>query len=115
MSEVGDVCWYLYGLCGALEDVTPETVAEDGHEDPEEEGGGLLAAVGPLCGAVKKWSRGDSDWAVFGPRVRTHVSRVLRRVARASPVPLAAAMRANIAKIESRRQRGVVRGDGGNR
>ena len=112
------MCWYLYGLCGALAYVTPETLAEDGYEEEEEEeeeGGGLLAAVGPLCGAVKKWSRGDSDWAVFGPRVRTHVSRVLRRVARASPVPLAAAMRANIAKIESRRQRGVVRGDGSNR
>ena len=107
-SEVGDVCWYAYGLCQSLEDVTP--VPSDGDDDTD-----LLGAVGRLCGSIKKWSRGDQDWAVFRPRVQGHVSQLLAVVTRVSPVTLDTAMRSNIQKIRSRRERGVVRGDGSNR
>ena len=107
-SEVGDVCWYAYGLCQALEDVTPVPGDDDGDTD-------LLGAVGRLCGSIKKWSRGDQDWAVFRPRVQGHVSQLLGVVTRVSPVSLESAMRSNIEKIRSRRERGVVRGDGSNR
>ena len=107
-SEVGDVCWYAYGLCQALEDVTPVPSDDDGDTD-------LLGAVGRLCGSIKKWSRGDKDWEVFQTRVHTNVSHVLATVARHSPVSLEEAMRKNIEKIQSRRERGVVRGDGNNR
>ena len=106
MSEVGDVCWYAYGLCQSLEDVTP--VPDDDDTD-------LLGAVGRLCGSIKKWSRGDQDWAVFRPRVQAHVSQLLGVVTRVSPLTLETAMRSNMEKIRSRRERGVVRGDGSNR
>ena len=109
MSEVGDVCWYAYGLCQALEDVTPvPSDDDDGDTD-------LLVAVGRLCGSIKKWSRGDQEWTVFRPRVQGHVSHLLGVVRRVSPVSLEIAMRSNIEKIRSRRERGVVRGDGNNR
>ena len=108
-SEVGDVCWYAYGLCQALENVTPVPIDDEGGNTD------LLGAVGRLCGSIKKWSRGDQDWAVFRPRVQGHVSQLLGVVTRVSPVSVEAAMRSNIEKIRSRRERGVVRGDGSNR
>ena len=106
-SEVGDVCWYAYGLCQSLEDVTPVPSDDDDTD--------LLGAVGQLCGSIKKWSRGDQEWTVFRPRVQSHVSQLLGVVTRVSPVTLETAMRSNIEKIKSRRERGVVRGDGSNR
>ena len=107
-SEVGDVCWYVYALCQSLEDVRPVPDDKTGSDD-------LLAGVGRLCGSIKKWSRGDQDWAVFRPRVQGHVSQLLAVIRRLSPVSLETAMRSNVEKIRSRRARGVVRGDGSNR
>ena len=109
VSEVGDVCWYVYGLCQSLEGIVPEVKTDEQDEDE------LLSVCGKLCGSIKKWSRGDKDWDVFQTRVQNNVSHVLATVARHSPVSLEEAMRKNIEKIQSRRERGVVRGDGNNR
>ena len=108
VSEVGDICWYVYGLCQSLEEIVPEVKTDNKDND-------LLSVCGKLCGSIKKWSRGDKDWDVFQTRVQTHVSCILATVARHSPVSLEEAMRKNIEKIQSRRERGVVRGDGNNR
>jgi len=118
VSEVGDVCWYLYGLCQSLENVKPEHIlkndinCDDTKDDIDED---LLSVVGSLCGSIKKWSRGDQEWEQFQPRIQLNVSRVLAVINKLSPVPLEEAMKKNIEKIQSRRQRGVVRGDGNNR
>ena len=98
VEKTGDICWYIYGLCGSLEGVTPETVEDDGFELFDDD---QLSVLGPLCGTIKKWSRGDQDWAALRPRVQANVSRALRHLADKSFVPLDTAMRANIAKMRS--------------
>ena len=111
VGEVGDVCWYVYGLCQSLDNIIPQC---DNSQDYDSDSD-LLSVVGQLCGSIKKWSRGDQTWDTFQPRVQTHVSRVLSTVSDLSPVPLEQAMRSNIEKIRDRRARGVVRGDGNTR
>ena len=131
VSEVGDVLWYLYGLCQSLPDkIVPETENVDDEEADDDHGGvddegddgvvlvpaeQLLGVCGALCGSIKKWSRGDKSWEMFQSRVQQQVSDVVRVVMNLSPVTLEEAMRQNIVKIRDRRQRGVVRGDGDNR
>ena len=59
ICRAGNIYWYIYGLCGALEDVVPETVEDDGydwfHADFKE-------VVGRLCGTIKEYTAGDQDW-----------------------------------------------------
>ena len=66
ICRAGNIYWYIYGLCGALEDVVPETVEDDGydwfHADFKE-------VVGRLCGTIKDYTSGDQDWSVLRPRV----------------------------------------------
>ena len=102
--KVGDICWYIYALCGALEGVMPETVDDDGFEPFDDD---MMSVVSPLCGSMKKWSRGNQDWAVLRPQVQANVSRVLRHLAYSSMKsfmgePLKMAMRANIVKMRGK-------------
>ena len=100
ICRAGNIYWYIYGLCGALEDVVPETVEDDGydwfHADFKE-------VVGRLCGTIKDYTVGGEDWSVLRPRVQAHVSRVLRHVAGGAVCPAEEAMRVNIAKIRGKK------------
>ena len=101
ICRAGNIYWYIYGLCGALEDVVPETVEDDGydwfHADFKE-------VVGRLCGTIKDYTAGGEDWVVLRPRVQAHVSRVLRHVAGGAVCPAEEAMRVNIAKIRGKKE-----------
>lgn len=118
LSEVGDCLWYLWAVCNSLADVHP-VLSDEAKVGGLVEAAGLeallLARCGALCSAVKKWSRGDQSWEVFQPRLQAGVTALLDLLAVLSPAPLELAMRGNIEKIRSRRERGVVRGDGNTR
>ena len=119
VSEVGDVCWYIYGLCHSLNDILPTTIkskSDVSNLSPlGDEAAQALLLCGKLCGSVKKWNRGDQNWDQFRERIQKDVSDVLGVLASISPVPLEVAMKKNIEKIQSRRERNVVKGDGSDR
>ena len=75
----------------------------------------VLFLCGKLAGSVKKWNRGDQSWQNFRPRIQKNVSDLLGLLSQISPVPLEVAMKKNIEKILSRRERKVVLGDGSER
>ena len=117
VSEVGDVCWYIYGLCNSLTDILP-AVSSPSRSPPTSditEAAQVLFLCGKLAGSVKKWNRGDQSWDNFKPRIQKNVSDLLGLLSHISPVPLEAAMKKNIEKIHSRRERKVVLGDGSER
>ena len=97
ISRAGNVYWYIYGLCGALDDVIPETIGYDGYDWYYAD---FREVLGPLCGAIKDYIAGGEDWAVLRPRVQAHVSRVLRHVAGGAVCPAEEAMRVNYVKIK---------------
>ena len=101
IDRAGNLYWYIYGICGALKDVIPETVADDGYDWY---GADFRRVLGPLCGAIKEYSSGGQDWSVLRPRVQTHVSRVLRHVTGGAVCPAEEAMRVNIAKIRGKKE-----------
>ena len=100
IDRAGNVYWYIYGLCGALEDILPETIEEDGYDWYNAD---FRMVFGHLCGAIKDYTAGGEDWAVLRPRVQAHVSRVLRHVAGGAVCPAEEAMRVNIAKIRGKK------------
>ena len=108
VSRAGNVYWYIYGLCSALEGVIPETVEDDGYDLNQAD---FRKVLGPLCGAVREWAQGDKDRAVLRPRVQASVSRLLRHMARGSVVPPEEVMRLNIAKIKSNHSDSQKKGD----
>jgi len=116
ISEVGDVCWYIYGLANSLEDIFPVGVQASSEETMPSTTDMLLAS-GKLCGSIKKWSRGDQGWEEFKKRIQGQVSLVMNLlVRRVGPYcSLEEAMKGNIVKILSRRAKGTVKGDGNNR
>ena len=117
VSEVGDVCWYIYGLCNSLSDVVPssEFSSDDLITSGVDEAAKVLTLCGKLCGSVEKWNRGDQGWDKFRGRIQGNVSELLHLLALLSPVPLELAMERNVEKIQSRRDRKVVLGDGSDR
>ena len=117
VSEVGDVCWYIYGLCNSLSGIVPavSSTSPPGSNASDSEAARVLALCGKLAGSVKKWNRGDQSWENFQPRIQKNVSDLLGLLSQVSPVPLELAMKKNIEKIKSRRERKVVLGDGSGR
>ena len=101
ISRAGNIYWYIYGLCGALVDVIPETSEDDGYDWYYAD---FREVLGPLCGAIKDYIAGGEDWAVLRPRVQAHVSRVLRHVAGGAVCPAEEVMRVNIAKIGGKKE-----------
>ena len=101
IDRAGNVYWYIYGLCGALKGVLPETIEDDGYDSYNAD---FMVVLGPLCGTIKEYSAGGEDWAVLRPRVQAHVSHVLRHVAGGAVCPAEEAMRVNIAKIRGKKE-----------
>ena len=101
ISRAGNVYWYIYGLCGGMENIIPATVDGDGYDWYYADVMELLLS---MCGLIRKRVQGDQDWAVLRPQVQASVSRLLRfikeRSVRFSTPELA--MRTNIAKIKGR-------------
>lgn len=116
-GELGDTLWYLYALCNTLEGVEPclppPPCLLNNPLSSSSSSSCLLALVGSLCGSLKKWSRGDKGWQEFKDRIQKQVSSLLLLLASLGDVE--EAMRNNIAKIQGRRERGTLRGDGSNR
>ena len=115
VSEVGDLCWYIYGLCNSLPDLSPAVSSVSPPDPDTPEAAQVLFLCGKLAGSVKKWNRGDQSWDNFRPRIQKNVSDLLGLLSQLSPVPLEVAMKKNIEKILSRRERKVVLGDGSER
>lgn len=118
IAEMGDVLWYVFALCNTLQDVHPVTKKEadflvNNNPSCSSPCSILLSTVGSLCGSLKKWSRGDKTWEEFQPRIQNQVSSLMSVLS--SLCSLKAAMESNIAKIQGRRDRGTLRGDGSNR
>jgi hypothetical protein len=120
VAELGDVLGYLYAICSSLKEVHPilpvstdEAIANNPSKLSATPSGLLLAAVGRLCGSLKKWSRGDNGWDEFRPRLQGDVSALLVLLGRLGPI--GPAMLANIEKIKARKERGTIKGDGNNR
>ena len=111
-SEVG---WYIYGLCNSLTDIVLAVFSPSPHSSDTTEAAQVLFLCGKLAGSVKKWNRGDQSWDNFQPRIQKNVSDLLGLLRHISPVPLEVAMKKNIEKIQSRRERKVVLGDGSGR
>ena len=101
ISRAGNVYWYIYGLCGGMENIIPATVDGDGYDWYYADVMELLLS---MCGLIRKRVQGDQDWAMLRPQVQASVSRLLRfikeRSVRFSTPELA--MRTNIAKIKGR-------------
>ena len=108
ISEVGDVCWYVFALCDSLEDISP--VPSSTLETAELSD--LFQSCGKLCGSVKKWSRGDKEWSVFQEKIQKNVSDLLAVLESISPCTLSEGMQNNIAKINKRKAAGTIKGDG---
>ena len=120
VGELGDVLWYVFALCQSLQDVSPVLPSEQDQKsrrinnpDRRTDPATLLAAVGELCGSLKKWSRGDKSWSEFKDRIQRQISHLLLIVSELGQVE--EAMEGNIAKIQARKEKGTLRGDGSNR
>jgi len=117
LAETGDVLWYLYGLTDSLGDIVVthdmDTLIPETDTSTQE----LLQAVGTLCGSVKKWSRGDKTWELFRDRIQAQVNHFFRLLSSRvnAYCSIEEAKRNNISKIQTRRERGVIKGDGNNR
>ena len=101
ISRAGNVYWYIYGLCGAMEDVIPATVDGDGYDWYYAD---LMELLLSMCGLIRKSVQGDQDWAMLRPQVQASVSHLLRYIKERSvrfSTP-EVAMRINIAKIKGR-------------
>jgi len=121
LSELGDVLWFVYALCNSLQEVNPVLPSEQEQQlrsvnnpgDRKTDPAALLAAVGELCGSLKKWSRGDKGWSEFKDRIQRQISQLLLIVSQLGHVEKA--MEKNIVKIKARKEKGTLRGDGSNR
>ena len=119
ISELGDVLWYIFALCQSLQDVSPVLPSDqksrrvNNPDDRKTDSTTLLAAVGELCGSLKKWSRGDKSWSEFKERIQRQISHLLLIISELGQVE--EAMEGNIAKIKARKEKGTLRGDGSDR
>ena len=58
IDRAGNVYWYIYGLCGALEDVFPETIEDDGYDWYNAD---FRMVLGRLCGTIKDYTAGPGS------------------------------------------------------
>ena len=120
-DEQGDVWWYLAAVCDAT-DIDFAAICEDLDPDPkvsyEQVVDHLIQGLRLLTGAVKKLIRDDNSVLSsvrttrirVGVGVRDIVSAMMELEPKHQRI-----MTANLNKLESRKRRGVISGDGDNR
>ena len=124
-SELGDVLWYVAALNvelggGQLADSWPQAcigrLVE--HEAPEPVSGSavdLLLIASKLAGRTKKTLRGDKTLDEFLPDMRMYMCKILNccaQVAASHGLCLQHCAQMNVCKLEGRKSRGTVLGDG---
>ena len=96
-----------------------DEICDSGRIDLDEAAWGLVEEVGELCGKLKRMERGDFRNAdEFREAASYEVGDVLfytLRVARLLGTTGAEVLARNVAKIEDRRTRGLLRGNGDSR
>jgi NTP pyrophosphatase (non-canonical NTP hydrolase) len=79
---------------------------------------GLCGEIGEVAGTVKKYLRGDLEYTEVQDRLLGECGDVLWYIARlldTFEIPMGECAEANLKKLASRKQRGVLKGDGDNR
>jgi NTP pyrophosphatase (non-canonical NTP hydrolase) len=126
-SELGDVLWYTTALRLSLEDepMTSWPLASETEADSQRAAGDcptatgqLLTIASKLAGKAKRAIRGDHDLLVYLPDLRKLAREMLTccaEVAGKHGLSLEQCAQKNIQKIEGRRSRGSMLGDGSNR
>ena len=117
-DEQGDVWWYIANFCEAA-DIAFWRVCEE--NDPTLLGKNeiistLAAGFGTVCGAVKKSIRDDKG--VFAEKRKATTYRGLANIVcamKAMNPEYKKVMTSNLNKLESRKRRGTIQGDGDNR
>ena len=127
ISELGDVLWYANAIVeslpggkmsGSTQD--SEKVLLEMREDKVPSDSRPLLLIGKVCGAVKKFLRGDRDWKVMRRRVEPALNVAVSTMVHLTASKLNAsfrevlikAMEANIVKVEARLKLNTIRGDG---
>ena len=126
-SELGDVLWYTTALRLSLEDepMTSWPLASETEADGQRATGNcptatgrLLTIASKLAGKAKRAIRGDHDLLVYLPELRKLAREMLTccaEVAGKHGLSLEQCAQKNMQKIEGRRSRGTMLGDGSNR
>ena len=125
LSELGDVLWYLAATCQELnipserffkEKVDFEELTENtDHVWESNTFSRLLSAVSDVLGTVKKYLRGDFDYAMYRRRMESHVGFIAECIAYESFDSVSLAMKLNIGKLLMRQAEDKLQGDGDHR
>lgn len=97
---------------------TKTTAIYPQHQATNYLGLGLTSEAGEVAGVLKKWVRGDYSTQEAREKLIKELGDVLWYVARLADeqgIPLVNVFTANIEKLQSRQEKGVLKGDGDNR
>lgn len=97
---------------------TATTAIYPKHQATNYLGLGLVSEAGEVAGVLKKWIRGDYSTKVAQEKIIKELGDVLWYVARLADeqnIPLVNVFTANMEKLQSRQEKGVIKGDGDDR
>ena len=124
-QELGDLLWYATAVRVSLEDepLASWPVAADGEAESKTDRMftrpvDLVVLASKLAGRTKKAIRGDMALDAFLPDLRMYVRQVLgccADVASGHGLTLSQCALSNMRKLEDRRRRGTIRGEGDDR
>lgn len=124
-KEMGDVLWYVANVTTDCDLLLNEVAGHDNFNDLQplvidNDMVALISQVGVVCEMAKKATRDDGGRVTFGRRKKIFealrlILGVLNGMCNLYPFTLTEVAEANIAKLKSRQQRGVINGSGDNR
>lgn len=110
VKEAGDVCWYCANLCNDLGVELQSLSFRRGADLPS------FMFVGQFCEQVKKYIRdGNKNKQEYILDFVEHVMSALASRLSEFCISLNTALTTNLEKLESRKERGTLQGDGDNR
>lgn len=124
-KEMGDVLWYVSNVATDCDLLLNEIAKCDNFNEiapivTDNDTIVLVSQVGVVCEMAKKTARDDKGRITFDRQARVFTAlelilRLLSSMCDLYPFTLAEVAEANIAKLKSRQERGVLQGSGDNR